>query len=583
MNVDWFFGIPYRERVLIILLSLAFGLVVSCRPLVEWYRCVEFLSFGHPSERPYPFVDFKQHPGALSPKWTPDGEHIVFASEGFQHDSTGDDLKTISELHVVGVDGSGLRTISDGSREFVLDHSPNVSPDGARVAYSEYNHVNDNRRYQDIVTIALDGTERQRLTHKVGFDSAPQWLPDSGRIAFRRDPTVSCASRDPSMGGIYTIGSSRYDFWRLTWDEDRQSRFAWSPDGKQVAVIGKGPLTKRKDVPGAMYYKNTFLDVMDADGLNRKRLIDGEALLFGPAWLPDGTRIAFFMRSHEGKYNHVTIDLNSGELSKFIDLPIDGALSWSPDGSQIMLSNGKGIVYLVQADGSGDRLFSDVEVKGLGSFNATWSPDGSRIAVGMPGGSGVVLATVNPDGSDVRVLARRGENGELEAIGASQRGDGTIDAITCARTKYPVNCLQVVNDRLVLRDECSSAFSWVSAGPKAGLVQDCEALWALGRWATEARQPGQFEQTGWDERTPVSEWEGVEVGMTSTGLRVVELSLEDWNLSGPISSRLAAELSKLKALESVDLSGNRLSGCIPHWLRGKVVGYEEPEGCEGRG
>ncbi len=59
----------------------------------------------------------------------------------------------------------------------------------------------------------------------------------------------------------------------------------------------------------------------------------------------------------------------------------------------------------------------------------------------------------------------------------------------------------------------------------------------------------------------------------------MELSLEGWNLTGPISGRLATELAKLTALESVDLSGNRLSGCIPEELRGKVIGYEEPEGC----
>ena len=223
--------------------------------------------------------------------------------------------------------------------------------------------------------------------------------------------------------------------------------------------------------------------------------------------------------------------------------------------------------------GSDIRLFSDVEVRGIGSFNATWSPDGSRVAVGMPGGSGVVLATVAPDGSDVRVLARRGENGELEAVGAGQHGTGPIGIIACAaRTTDPSpapQCLQVVNDRLVSHTMCGNAFVNQIADWSPGLAPDCEAIWALGLWATETRQPDQFEQTNWGRRPPVSEWEGVVVEGTSTGLRVVELSLEGWNLSGSISGRLATELAKLTALESVDLSGNRLSGCIPEDCAGR--------------
>ena len=583
MNVDWFFRIPYRVRVLTILLALALGLAAAWRPIVEWERCggLEFFfSYGRPGgERSYPFVDFSQLPDALSPKWTPDGAHIVFATEGFQYDSTGDDLKTISELHVVGVDGSNLRTISDDSREYVLDHSPSVSPDGTRVAYSEYNHVNDNKRYEEIVTTALDGSERRRLTREVGLDGESEWLPNSDRIAFRRKSTGSCASRDPSIGGIYTIGSNRSDFWRITWDEDAHfpyggDHYAWSPYGRQLAII------ERLGRPVEGSYSQAVLDVMDADGSNRRRLIDGKEWLSWPAWSPDGARIAF-MRFYDFKGSLLTVDLNSGELSKVVDLPIEGALSWSPNGSQIMVSNGRGIVYLVQADGSDLSLFSDIDVfEFRDGLYAAWSPDGSRVAVGMPGGSGVVLATVAPDGSDVRVLARRGEDGEVEAVGAGQHGTGPIDVITCARTKYPVNCLQVVNDRLVSRDECSSAFSEQVAAWRPGLAPDCEVIWELGRRATEIRQPDQFERTSWDRRPPVSEWEGVVVGETSTGLRVVELSLEGWNLTGPISGRLATELSKLTALESVDLSGNQLSGCIPEELRGKVIGYDEPEGCE---
>ncbi len=56
------------------------------------------------------------------------------------------------------------------------------------------------------------------------------------------------------------------------------------------------------------------------------------------------------------------------------------------------------------------------------------------------------------------------------------------------------------------------------------------------------------------------------------------LNLTDNKLSGPIPP----ELGNLQSLETLDIDGNYgLSGCIPEELRGKVIGYEEPEGCGG--
>ena len=55
------------------------------------------------------------------------------------------------------------------------------------------------------------------------------------------------------------------------------------------------------------------------------------------------------------------------------------------------------------------------------------------------------------------------------------------------------------------------------------------------------------------------------------------LSLRSNSLTGPIPP----ELGNLQLLETLDLAHNyRLRGCIPEGLLGKVIGYEEPEGCE---
>ena len=623
MNVDWYFRIPLRVRVLAILLVLAFGLVVSWRPFVEWYKCggLDLMSFEPLDyEGPVVWVGFRQYSRgwtlrSLSPEWTPDGAHIVFVAEAARKEFTRDERKIMSRVHVVGGDGSNLRTISDESREYVRDHSPSVSPDGTRVAYSVYNRVSDNKIYEEIVTTALDGSERRRLTHKVGLDRESEWLPDGDRIAFRRDSTSSCASRDFSIGGIHTVKSDGSTVRRvLSFKKEFGIHFAltgntsWSPDKRTVAFFVEELLPEREHDSSAsfsysIYFRRTSFVIVDVHDSTMTRLIVGEKRLHGTgtkpssfggssAWSPVGARIAFFLVvddvvEDERKVSLITIDPESGEFSKVADLPIGGSLSWSPDGSQIMVSNGRGTVYLVQADGTDVRLFSDIDASDVsGGLYTAWSPDGSRVAVVVPESSGVVLATVAPDGSDARALVRRGENGALEAVGAAQHEDGPIDVVGCARTMEPVYCLQVMNDRLVVSSTmCALAFWENAVAQNPGRAHDCEALWAIRRWATEIRQPSQLERTSREERAPISDLSDIEEGAvfdySPWGLRVVELSLEGWNLTGPISGRLATELAKLTALESVDLSGNRLSGCIPEELRGKVIGYEEPEGCEG--
>ena len=585
MNVEWFFRIPYRVRVLAILLALALVVAVTYKPFIRWFNCEStdrILSLEPDDDPAGVSYDFFEVPRALSPKWTPDGTHIVFVTE----EISGDTPKPISQVHVVGVDGSSLRSIFDGSKEHVIDHSPSVSPDGARVAYSAYNHVNDDSRYYEIETVALDGSDRRRLTRKAGYDIATEWLRDGERISFRRYATRECAHYFADFG-IYTMKPDGSDVRRIL-PEDRVGRatresieeHAWSPDGKQVAVITERLLRGE----GELFYKQTSLDVVDADGSNRRRLIDEKALLFGLAWSPDGNRIAF-TRIHDNKASLLTIDRNGAGLSEVVDLPEAGTLIWSPNGTQIMLTTNTAYyyspphLYLVEADGSAIRRL------GSGLYDAAWSPDGSRMAISVPHsfdvvmrhGSDVALLTSALDGSDARVLVRRGENGVLEAVGAERQRDGPFDIVTCS-PRDP-NCLQVVNGRLVFDNPCAGGFVALDPEANTGLVEDCETLWELGRWATEVRQRGYFEQPSWDGLTPISEWEGAVVEETSTGLRVVELSLKGWKLSGPISGRLATELAKLTALESVDLSGNRLSGCIPAGLRGKVTGYEEPEGC----
>ena len=158
----------------------------------------------------------------------------------------------------------------------------------------------------------------------------------------------------------------------------------WSPDGTRIAF------RLFNDVPG--------IYVMDRDGSNSARLVD---LPPGPShgigfsaeldWSPDGTRIAY--TEPYGGINHgfrardpspiYLVDTADGTVTR---LPGDGAsrtLAFSPDGSKIAVartvSNGYSHVYVMNTDGSGERLIPPEGAKGH-VMGLAWSPDGSKIA-----------------------------------------------------------------------------------------------------------------------------------------------------------------------------------------------------------
>ena len=316
MNVDWFFRIPLRVKVLAILLALVLVVAVTCNPFIRWFKCESmerFLALEPDDDPTGVGYDFYDVPRSLSPKWTPDGAHIVVATDDFQRDTS----KSVSQVHIVGADVSNLRTISDGSREYIIDHSPSVSPDGARLAYSAYNHVNDDSRYYEIETVALDGSDRRRLTREAGYDIATEWLPDGGRISFRRYVTHECAHYFADFG-IHTMKPDGSDVRRIL-PEDRERResieeHAWSLDGRQVAVITERFLRGE----GELYYGQTFLDVVDADGSDVRRILpeerDGLENIEELAWSPDGRQVAViterFQKGEGGLHYRQTTSLD---------------------------------------------------------------------------------------------------------------------------------------------------------------------------------------------------------------------------------------------------------------------------------
>jgi Tol biopolymer transport system component len=127
----------------------------------------------------------------------------------------------------------------------------------------------------------------------------------------------------------------------------------------------------------------TDIYLMCANGTDRTRLTNSELMELGPAWSPDGKKMAF-TGGKEALYR-VTADPESfgtyvmkadgSALTKLAD-DTGVSIAWSPDGEKMVFSTG-GAIYVMNADGTGRAsLITNLDNPG----SPDWSPDCKKIA-----------------------------------------------------------------------------------------------------------------------------------------------------------------------------------------------------------
>ncbi len=232
------------------------------------------------------------------------------------------------------------------------------SPDGKRIAFTT-----DRRGSTDVYVMNADGSGQRAMLADATDDWWPVWSPDGRQLAFVSD-------RD-GLPQIYTLDIASRTVTRLTFtkavdsDEDGDYAPQWSSRG-QIAF--RRTLRDRSEI-----------FVMNADGSDAHRLVQGKGYDVGPAWSPDGTKIAFVGGPADEAYIDV-VNADGTALSRLTTSGADAAPAWSPDGAQIVFHSWReeeeGDIWIMNADGSGQRKLFGTPAS---DYGPTFSPDGSRI------------------------------------------------------------------------------------------------------------------------------------------------------------------------------------------------------------
>jgi Tol biopolymer transport system component len=225
-----------------------------------------------------------------NPAWSPDGRRLI-VEHILQGGPANDD-----SIYVLSPGRRPRKVVKWGS-------NGDWSPNGRRIVFECPPPSGG------LCLVDVTGRRRHVLTHAV--DYSPAWSPQGQRIAFCRNPPNGNTT-------LYTInrdGSHARRIARLS--DTASSGFApsWSPDGKKIAIVNQGIDFRR-------------VDVMDADGSNRKTVSIGRGLTpISVIWSPDGRSLAF-LEGFEARWLY-TIRADGQAVTK-IARANGSRLSWQP-------------------------------------------------------------------------------------------------------------------------------------------------------------------------------------------------------------------------------------------------------------
>lgn len=230
---------------------------------------------------------------------------------------------------------------------------------------------------KEIFTVNWDGSELQQITNNNSINVLPAWLPGGGLLY---------TSYVSGNANLYRVGRKE----PILAYEGLNMGASVSPDGSKMAVV----LTKDGDAE---------IYIANLDGSGLKRLTNDPAIDVSPTWSPDGKRIAFVSNRDGTPQIYVMNADGSGVRRVTFVGSYNQTPAWCPrkDKPLIAFSGREGSVYdIFTVNVETGEVVRLTQYQGS-NMDPTWSPDGRLIAFWSSRGG---IFIMNPDGTNQRLV-----------------------------------------------------------------------------------------------------------------------------------------------------------------------------------
>ncbi len=280
----------------------------------------------------------------------------------------------LSDFSLIGAD-----FIITGSLTPAGDKSVNLKLEAADITGKVVTSI-DYKPFKDAVYLSINNFVDSFLKDSLGL--SPMFNSKIVSVMQKGSSRTLYTCRPDGTGGFPLLKSK---------PDDIVLSPAFSPNGNRIAFVSYAK-------------KNPDLWLIDFSQGNATLLSGSRGLNTAPAFHPSGQKLALTM-SKDGNQSIYMMDLGTKAVSRLVNsVGIDTSASFSPDGGRMVFCSDRGGTPQLYIKDFSTGKETRITFQGRKNTEPRFSPKGDLIAFTYVDGGAFRVATIRPDGSDLRVF-----------------------------------------------------------------------------------------------------------------------------------------------------------------------------------